>query len=77
MRIKICGITRTEDARLALELGAWALGFIFYEKSPRFITPGNVRKILDELAADAKITAVTVGGVDSHSTVFDGAGCVF
>jgi phosphoribosylanthranilate isomerase len=61
MRIKICGITRTEDARLALQLGAWALGFIFYEKSPRFIAAEQVRAILDELAAEGLVPERKVG----------------
>lgn len=61
MRIKICGITRTEDARLALQLGAWALGFIFYEKSPRFIAAEQVRNILDELAAEGLVPERKVG----------------
>jgi phosphoribosylanthranilate isomerase len=34
-KVKICGVTRVEDAELAVELGAWALGMIFYEPSPR------------------------------------------
>ena len=38
-RIKICGITRMEDARLAAELGASAIGFVFWPDSPRFIDP--------------------------------------
>lgn len=61
MRIKICGITQTEDARLAMDLGAWALGFIFYAKSPRFIEARRVRNILDELAADGLVPERKVG----------------
>jgi phosphoribosylanthranilate isomerase len=38
MVIKICGVTRKEDALLAVSLGAWAVGFNFYEKSPRRVT---------------------------------------
>lgn len=41
VRVKICGITRVEDARLAAALGAWAVGFIFHPASPRYITPGE------------------------------------
>ncbi len=50
-RVKICGLTRYEDAELALQLGAWGLGFIFYAKSPRYVTPEAVREILQRLQA--------------------------
>jgi phosphoribosylanthranilate isomerase len=49
VRVKICGITNAEDARLAVEAGADALGFIFVENTPRFVTPEQVRPIVRAL----------------------------
>jgi len=43
--VKICGVRRAEDARLAADLGAAAVGFVFWPKSPRFIQPGEAKSI--------------------------------
>jgi len=47
--VKICGITNLEDALVAVEAGADALGFVFYEKSPRKVEAAQVRKIVSAL----------------------------
>ncbi len=50
-RVKICGVTRVEDAMLATELGASAIGFVFWPGSPRAIDPRRAREIADCLPA--------------------------
>lgn len=46
-RIKICGITRNEDAAAAAKAGADAIGFVFYRNSPRFVDPQRAKAIAD------------------------------
>jgi phosphoribosylanthranilate isomerase len=55
--IKICGITNIEDACFAAASGADALGFIFHPRSPRYVAPETVKKIIKELPD----TIITVG----------------
>jgi phosphoribosylanthranilate isomerase len=49
IKVKVCGITKLEDAQKALEFGADVLGFNFYRPSPRFIAPKAARAILQNL----------------------------
>jgi phosphoribosylanthranilate isomerase len=58
MKVKICGIRRLEDAITAVELGANALGFVFWPESPRFIEPDQAREIV--AAVPAFVTTVGV-----------------
>ena len=45
-RIKICGLTREEDVQAAVAAGADAVGFVFYEKSPRYVTPARAAELI-------------------------------
>ena len=47
--LKVCGITKAEDARYAASLGFDAIGFIFYPQSPRYIEPEKVKEIIAQL----------------------------
>jgi phosphoribosylanthranilate isomerase len=68
VRIKICGLTRAEDAACAQAAGAWALGFIFYPKSKRFITPAAAAKIAPK---GAQTTGVFVNQMEEIATALD------
>lgn len=45
-RIKICGLTRVEDVQAAVAAGADAIGFVFYPKSPRYVTPAQAAQLI-------------------------------
>ncbi len=52
MFVKICGITNREDALAAVDAGARALGFIFYEKSPRAVTAAQIGSFVADIPKD-------------------------
>ncbi len=60
MEIKICGITNQEDAVNACTYGVDALGFIFCEKSPRYVTPEAARQIIEDLPGGITTVGVFV-----------------
>ena len=59
-RIKICGITNPDDALLAIEAGADAIGLVFYEPSPRAVTVAQAVKICAVIPAFVSVVALTV-----------------
>lgn len=64
MRVKICGITKPEQGQAIAQLGATALGFICVATSPRYVTPNQIRKIVEQL-----LVSVDRIGVFADATV--------
>jgi phosphoribosylanthranilate isomerase len=58
--VKICGITNLDDAELAVELGAWALGMIFYEASPRSCSLEAAERVASALRRKVELCGVFV-----------------
>jgi phosphoribosylanthranilate isomerase len=59
-KVKICGITSLEDAELAVDLGAWAVGMIFYDGSPRRCSLAEAQRIVARLRRRAQLCGVFV-----------------
>lgn len=49
MRVKMCGFTNIDDVMKAAYNGAWAVGFVFHKKSPRYVSPSKVQRIVEAL----------------------------
>jgi phosphoribosylanthranilate isomerase len=73
--VKICGMTNLEDALTAVEAGADAVGFVFYEKSPRNVSVDVARAIVEKLPRGVEKVGVFVNeNEDSICAVADEAG---
>jgi phosphoribosylanthranilate isomerase len=59
-QVKICGITRLEDAELAVELGAWAVGMVFFGQSPRKCSLEEAQRITTALRRRVELCGVFV-----------------
>ena len=70
MFLKVCGITRLTDALHAADQGATALGFVFWPRSPRFVTPEHAAEIIRELPGTVTTVGVFVNeSIDGIRTV--------
>lgn len=68
-KVKICGITQAEDANLAVQLGAAALGFNFYRASPRYIPPEAARAMIRHLPPFVVTVGVFADEADGDQVV--------
>ena len=65
-RVKICGITREQDAAAVVQAGADALGLVFYPKSPRHVTLDQAWRIATAVAPFVTVTGLFVNATAEH-----------
>ena len=65
-RVKICGITRSQDAEFAAEIGVDAIGLVFFEASPRAVTIAQAKKIVAILPPFVSVVALFVDAAASN-----------
>ena len=75
-RIKICGITREQDLHAAVHAGADALGFVFYPKSPRYVTPARYAELARALPPFVNAVALFVNATEDEIRAVAAAGPV-
>jgi phosphoribosylanthranilate isomerase len=74
-RIKLCGITTLDDARMAVDAGAWAVGCILWPQSPRMCDPAEAARIVAALRRRAAVCGVFVNQhLDEVTGLVDGLG---
>ena len=66
VKIKICGMTNLEDCDAAINLGVDFIGFVFYTKSARYVTPEMVREISERINGEVKTVGVFVEETDDE-----------
>jgi phosphoribosylanthranilate isomerase len=75
MRVKICGITNLDDAAEAVRLGAWAIGLIHYDKSPRAVESGEAAAICAAFRRKCEVVGVFVNPeLEEVAKAVEGAG---
>ena len=65
-RVKICGLTRPEDVRAAVESGADAIGLVFYEQSPRSVTLRQAEALVQQIPAFVSVVGLFVNAPEAR-----------
>lgn len=66
LRVKICGVTRVEDARACVDAGVDAIGLNFWPRSKRFVTPEAARPLADVVRGRVRIVGLFVDAEQAH-----------